>query len=261
MNVADTLKDRLFNKPPTPSGAPLEPHHAIDSAADSARPADPENPYLAARRTWNYHVASVVAQRQTWQVIGLLSLLIALASVGGIIHLGSQSRFIPYVVEVDKLGQTVAAGPLTAAAKADPRIVHAAVAEFIGDARMVTPDVALQRRAVFRVYAKLSPNDPATAKMNEWLNGHAEASPFKRAETEMVSVEIRAVLRQSPDTWQVDWVEASRDRQGTVKGPPVTMRALVTVYTAEVSTQTTDEQLRNNPMSVFVRDFSWSRIL
>lgn len=261
MNVADTLKDRLFNKPPTPSSAPLEPHHAIDSAAGSARPADPENPYLAARRTWNDHVASVVAQRQTWQVIGLLSLLIALASVGGIIHLGSQSRFIPYVVEVDKLGQTVAAGPLTAAAKADPRIVHAAVAEFIGDARMVTPDVALQRRAVFRVYAKLSPNDPATAKMNEWLNGHAEASPFKRAETEMVSVEIRAVLRQSPDTWQVDWVEASRDRQGTVKGPPVTMRALVTVYTAEVSTQTTDEQLRNNPMSVFVRDFSWSRIL
>ena len=37
MNVADTLKDRLFNKPPTPSGAPLEPHHAIDSAAGSAR--------------------------------------------------------------------------------------------------------------------------------------------------------------------------------------------------------------------------------
>ena len=77
----------------------------------------------------------------------------------------------------------------------------------------------------------------------------------------MVNVEIKTVLQQSPDTWQVDWVETTRDRQGTVKLQPVTMRALVTVYTAEVSSQTTDEQLRNNPMSVFVRDFSWSRIL
>jgi type IV secretion system protein VirB5 len=255
MRIADILKGGLMRQRPAPGRGPGRDSSGSDPAGEA------DNPYLAARRSWNDHVGAVVAQRQTWQVIGLLSLLIALAAVGGMIHIGSQSKFIPYVVEVDKLGQTVAAGPVTAAAKADPRIVHAAVAEFIGDARLVTPDVALQRRAVFRVYAKLAPNDPATAKMNEWLNGHAEASPFKRAETEMVSVDIRTVLAQSPDTWQVDWVETRRDRQGTVKGAPVTMRALVTVYTAEVSSQTTDEQLRNNPMSVFVRDFSWSRIL
>jgi type IV secretion system protein VirB5 len=65
-------------------------------------------------------VGGVVSQRQTWQVIGILSLLIALAGVGGVIHIGSQSKFIPYVVEVDKLGQTVAAGPVQAAGKADP---------------------------------------------------------------------------------------------------------------------------------------------
>jgi type IV secretory pathway TrbF-like protein len=51
-------------------------------------------------------------QRQTWQVIGILSLLIALAGVGGVIHIGSQSKFIPYVVQVDKMGQTIAAGPV-----------------------------------------------------------------------------------------------------------------------------------------------------
>jgi type IV secretory pathway TrbF-like protein len=78
------------------------------------------------------------------------------------------------------------------------------------------------------VYSKLAPNDPATAKMNEWLNGNADASPFKRAAKEMVSVEIKSVLPQTPDTWQVDWVETTRDRQGAVKGQPVTMRALVT---------------------------------
>lgn len=266
MSLADTVKGWRFRRPSASGRDATAPSHESEAPASGDSPGarrtgDADNPYLAARRTWNAHVGSVIAQGQTWQVIGLMSLLIALAAVGGLIHIGSQSKFIPYVVEVDKHGQTVAAGPLTAAAKADPRVVHAAVAEFIGDARIVTPDVALQRKAVFRVYAKLAPNDPATAKMNEWLNGHAEATPFRRAEKEMVSVEIRTVLPQSPDTWQVDWVETRRDRQGSVMGEPATMRALVTVYTAEVSGQTTDEQLRNNPMSLFVRDFAWSRIL
>lgn len=229
-------------------------------AADANAQAEPENPYLAARRSWNEHVAAAVAQRQTWQLIGILSLLIALASVGGLIHVASQSKFVPYVVEVDKLGQVRAAGPLPASQSVDPRVVHAAVAEFIRDARLVSPDVALQRQAVFRVYAKLSPNDAATAKMNEWLNGSETSSPFKRAAREMVSIDIQSVLSQTPDTWQVDWVESLRDRQGVLKGAPVTMRALVTVYAAESRSSTTEEQMRMNPMGLYVRDFSWSRL-
>lgn len=257
MSFADQLKGWPFKRA-TPDADPRRSHEPM---VGGRRTGENENPYLAARRTWNEHVGSVVSARQTWQLLSILSLLIALAGVGGIIHIGSQAKFVPYVVQVDKLGQALAVAPAERAVPADVRVIEASVAAFISDARVVTPDVALQRKAVFRVYAKLAPNDPATAKMNEWLNGHAEATPFRRAEKEMVSVEIRTVLPQSPDTWQVDWVETRRDRQGTVMGEPATMRALVTVYTAEVSGQTTDEQLRNNPMSLFVRDFAWSRIL
>jgi len=254
MSFADTIKGLIFKKKPDRRQSP-------QSSEAGPRSSGLENPYLSARRTWNEHVGSVVSSRQTWQVVGILSLLIALAGVGGVIHIGSQSKFIPYVVQVDKMGQTIAAGPVTAADKADPRIVHATVADFITSARMVTPDVALQRKAVFKVYSVLSPNDPATAKMNEWLNGNADASPFKRAVKEMVNIEITSVIPQSPDTWQVDWTETTRDRQGALKGQPVPMRALVTVYTAEPTSQTTDEQLRNNPMGIYVRDYSWSRLL
>jgi type IV secretory pathway TrbF-like protein len=239
----------LFKKKPADSQSFMKPMKGDDN-----------NPYLAARRTWNEHVGSVVSSRQTWQVVGILSLLIALAGVGGVIHVGSQSKFIPYVIEVDKHGQTVAVGPVTAGSKADPRVIHASVADYITNARMVTPDVALQRKAVFRVYSMLSPNDAATQKMNEWLNGTPDSSPFKRAVKEMVSVEIKSVLPQSPDTWQVEWVETTRDRQGVLKDNPVNMRALVNVYTIEPTSQTTDEQLRNNPLGIFVRDFSWSII-
>jgi type IV secretory pathway TrbF-like protein len=51
--------------------------------------------------------------------------------------------------------------------------------------------------------------------MNEWLNGTPDSSPFKRAAKEMVSTEIKTVIPQTPDTWQVEWMETTRDRQGT----------------------------------------------
>ncbi len=227
----------------------------------AARPDNAENPYINARRSWNDHVGGVVASRQTWQLLALMSLLIALAAVGGLIHIGSQSKFVPYVVQVDQLGQALAIAPAQRAAAADPRVVHAAVAAFIADIRLVTPDVALQRKAVFRLYSMLSVNDAATVKANEWLNGSADSSPFKRAAKEMVSTEILSVIPQTPDTWQVDWMETARDRQGMVKEPPQRMRALVTVYTVAATPQTTEEQVRNNPLGIYVRDFSWAKQL
>jgi type IV secretion system protein TrbF len=254
MNLKDKLGKLMLRKAPARA--------AHDKFIEGGRRhGENDNPYLAARRTWNDHVGTVVSSRQTWQMLGILSLLIALASVGGIIHIGSQSRFVPYVVEVDKLGQPVAVAPASQAAAADQRVIHASVASFISDARVVTPDIALQRKAVFRLYSMLSANDPATAKANEWLNGTDESSPFKRAARETVSIEVLSVLPQTPDTWQVDWTETVRDRQGALKGPPFRMRALVTVYTVPATPQTTEEQVRNNPLGIYVRDFSWSKLL
>lgn len=246
MSFADSIKGLIYKQPDTDAGR--------DASSRT------ENPYLTARRSWNDHVGGVVSSRQTWQIIGILSMLVALASVGGMIHIGSQSKFIPYVVEVDKSGQTVAIGPLQAASRADPRVIHASIAEFIIDARTVTPDMALQSRAVFRVYAKLAKNDPATQKMNEWLNGSPGSDPFQRAETQMVDVEIKTVIPQTPDTWQVEWIETTRDRQGIPQAKPAIWRALVTVYLAEITPHVSDEELRKNPLSLYVRDFSWARV-
>ncbi|WP_417519364.1 conjugal transfer protein TrbF [Marinobacter sp.] len=255
VSVTEKLKGFVLKKPSATSKAEKQ---ARDKPTQMN--GDSDNPYLTARRTWNEHVGAVVSSRQTWQVVGVLSLLIALAAVGGMIHIGSKSKFIPYVIEVDKLGAAQAMGAASASSQADPRVLGATVSKFIENSRFVSPDIALQRKAVFSVYSHLSPNDPATIKMNEWLNGSEDASPFKRAAKEMVSINITSVLPQTPTTWQVDWIETTRDRQGIQKGQPATMRALVTVYSANTSPQATEEELRNNPLGIYVRDFSWSRL-
>ena len=217
------------------------------------------NPYLNARSEWNNHVGGVLSASRTWQVIGIVSLMIALVAVAGMIHIASQSKFIPYVVEVDKHGQVRAVQAADVAAPADQRVIHAALASFINDARLVTPDVSVQRAAIFRVYAMLAPDDPATAKMNEWFNGSEDASPFRRAAKETVSIEIASAIPQSQETWQVDWVETVRDRQGVMKGQPYRMRALLTIYLVAPTAATSEEQIRKNPLGIFVRDFSWSK--
>lgn len=264
MSFAATLRGWVYKRPAPfedANSAVGESRRPRESMFDSSAKTETANPYLSARRTWNEHLGGVVSSRQTWQIVGILSMLIALAAVGGITYIGSLSKFVPYILEVDKLGELRAVGIAERVPRADPRVIHATVAQFISDARLVTPDIALQRNAVFRIYARLAPNLPATNKMNEWLNGTAEASPFKRAVKEIVSTEIVSVLPQTPETWQVDWQETVRDRQGVAKGEPYRMRALVTVFQDAPTAQTTEEQIRNNPMGIYVRDFSWSKVL
>lgn len=254
MSIGATIKGLIFKK-----SSSADQRRSTQPLDGGRRRGENENPYLAARRTWNDQSAANVANRQMWQLLGILALMIALAGVGGMIYIGSQSKFVPYVVQVDKLGGALAVAPAQRATVADARVVHASVASFIADIRMVSPDIALQRKAIFRLYSMLSSNDPATAKANDWLNGNEDSSPFKRAEKEIVSIEMASVIPQTPDTWQVDWIETTRDRQGVVKGQPVRMRALVTVYVVAATPQTTEEQVRNNPLGIYVRDFSWSK--
>jgi len=230
-----------------------------DPIEGGRRVGENENPYLNARRTWNDHMGSVAASRNMWQILAILGFMIVLAAVGGIIHIGGQSKFVPYVVQVDKLGEAVAVTRADIATVADARVIHASVAAFITDLRMVTPDIALQRRAIFRAYAMLSPNDPATAKTNEWLNGTENSNPFKRAATETVSIEIISVIPQTPETWQVDWKESTYDRQGRLIAPPFEMRALLTIYSVGSTVNTREEQIRNNPLGIYINDFSWSK--
>lgn len=225
------------------------------------RTGESPNPYLSARRTWNDVMKAQVASRRSWEMIAILCLLIALASVGGIAYVGSQSKFIPFLYHVDPHGHATAIGPVEMASQTDPRVLAAVIGDFIANARLVTVDAALQRKAVYQVYAMLSEQDPATSKMNHWMNGTEDSNPFTRAEKETVTVDISTVLPQTPETWEVTWMESVWDRKGGALGPPVAMRALVTVYRAEPSATTTEDELRRNPLSLYVRDYSWSKHL
>jgi type IV secretion system protein TrbF len=218
-----------------------------------------KNPYLDARRVWNSQIDRAFSSLHTWQLIGVTGLLIALGSIAGIIYIGSKSKYVPYVIEVDKLGTAVVVGPAVSASQADSRVLMASLASFIANARLVTPDQDMQRKAVFAVYGMLHTKDPATEKMNEYLNGSEDTTPFKRAEKITVNTDISTVLPVTAKTWEVDWTETTRDRDGALIGKPANMRATLEIYIDPAGTNPRMTDLERNPLGLWVRDFNWQQ--
>src|SRR5471030_163302 len=97
------------------------------------------------------------------------------------IKIGSQSKFIPLVYQLDSGGNVLSvsrADRLPPATDIDLRI---AATHFIENIRLVTADNTLQKKAVLDTYAYLQTGDPAIVKTNEYLNGDKDKNPFVRA--------------------------------------------------------------------------------
>ena len=71
MGIADTLAGLIFRSPPT-RAEPRDPRRSKELPVGG--PPCEARTSTWPRATWNDHVGGVVSQRQTWQVIGILSL-------------------------------------------------------------------------------------------------------------------------------------------------------------------------------------------
>jgi Type IV secretory pathway, TrbF components len=217
------------------------------------------NPYLNARRTMNEQTGAIIASRQIWQAVALVSMLITVGGVGGLIHIGMQSKYVPYVVEVDKLGRAVAGRVVDRAGRVDDRVVKATLASFIVDSRGVSFDRNQQNDAIWRVYSHLQSSEPATTKITAYMTDPA-TSPTKKAEEYSVGVEISSVLQQTDSTWEVNWTERVWDRKG-VQVEQYRMRGLLTIYVSPPTSSTREEEIWRNPLGIFFRDVTWAKVV
>ena len=219
-----------------------------------------ENPYLNARRSWNAHVSGLMKSVQVWQLVGLISLLITLTAVGGLLFIGSQSKFIPLIFQQYASGNTLSVTRADKVADASLEDYQNVAARFIENIRLVTADSDLQKKAILQTYSFINGNDAALSKANQYFNGSEEANPFNRAALEIVSVDIRSVLQETKSSWQVAWSETIRNRDGTLKSQPQAMKAILTLY-QNSNLNDSNATLLKNPHFIFVRDFNWSKDL
>lgn len=215
-----------------------------------------DNPFLSARRSMNERVGLFLEKIRAWQIMSIMEFAVILALLAMLSDAFHTPKYIPYVVELDKLGTVVNATPATVAKKVDDRVMKATLASFINNIRMVTPDISLQRKAVQSVFAQVSTQDPAYYWVNKWY----AVDPLTRSKEVLVSTEIQSILKQSDTTWQIEWIEFVRNHAGELMSTD-TYRALMTVYEGSTSADLTPEELMKNPLSIFIKDLSWQKIV
>jgi hypothetical protein len=108
-----------------------------------------------------------------------LSLAMAVIGFSYAMYLSTQVKLVPYIVEVDKLGNTVHRQDFPEQIEyADARVVRATLGNFVTSFRSITPDAVVQKQYIDRTYALLRTRDPSTQKINSWFRGN---SPFEKA--------------------------------------------------------------------------------
>jgi type IV secretory pathway TrbF-like protein len=64
--------------------------------------------YLKARHEWDEHYADLVLGKRNWQITAAGMMAVTLVLAFGMVWVSIRSKFVPYVVEVDKLGYALA---------------------------------------------------------------------------------------------------------------------------------------------------------
>lgn len=211
----------------------------------------PENPYLAARQEWSERYGTYVRAAAAWRTLGILSLAMALVGFSYALYLSTQVKLVPYIIEVDRLGNTLNAGFPQQIEYADARVVRATLGNFVTNFRSITPDAVVQKQYIDRTYALLRSPDPSTQKINAWFRTN---SPFEKAKTSTIAIEVNNIVALSNQTYQIDWTEYERDRRGKETGT----RRYRAIATVALNAPQDEATIRLNPIGLYIRDFDWT---
>ena len=212
------------------------------------------NPYLAARREWDERYGSLITRARNWRMAAFLALGIAVIETGGMVALAMRSKVVPFVVAVDNLGRVVASGTADQVSATDDRLKRAALVQWVSDWRTVTSDGVAQRKSIDRVYSMIGRGTPAQVQVSEYYRNDP---PYKRAQTQMVSVDVKAVYASSDKSWEVEWVETARGLTGDVQSEQRWKGS----FTVAVNPPSDEGLARVNPLGLYLTNLSWSKVL
>lgn len=212
-----------------------------------------ESPYLAAKEEWFERYGSYITSRNQWRNFALGLLVTCLLSLSINAIQATQNKVVPYVVEVDKLGHSIAVKRADQAEPVSARIIQAEIANLIVNWRTVTADIGLQKRMIQRMSSFVI--GAARGATRSWYETN---NPYERGPKELVEVDIKGIpLPVSSESWRIEWLETVRNHSGVAMSS-TKYEATVKV---RISPPTTDSQIIRNPAGVYVTELSWAKLL
>lgn len=212
---------------------------------------EPVTPYQRAAQVWDDRIGSARVQARNWRLMAFASLALAGGIATALIWQSARGSVVPWVVQVDRLGQAQAVTPAVADFRpTDPQIAFH-LARFIEQVRAIPADAIIVRQNWLRAYEFTTDRGAAA------LNDHARVNdPFAKVGKQQIAVEVSSVIRASPESFRVAWVERSYEN-GQLS---VTAR-WTAILTIVLETPRNAERLRANPLGIYVNAINWSREL
>ena len=225
----------LFNRPSTHYG----------------RTPQPETPYQRAAQVWDERIGSARVQAKNWRLMAFGSLALSAGLSVALVWQSASGSIVPWVVQVDKLGQAQAVAPAVADYRAtDPQIAFH-LARFIEQVRSIPADAIIVRQNWLRAY------DFTTQGGALALGDYARANdPFTKVGKQQIAVEVSSVIRASPDSFRIAWIER-RYQDGSL----ASTERWSAILTVVVQIPRDAEKLRANPLGIYVNAINWSKEL
>ena len=221
------------------------------SSVRYGRTPEPETPYQKAAPVWDERIGSARVQAFNWRLIAFGNLFLAGGLAVGLVWQAARGTVVPWVVQVDKLGEAQAVAPAVADYKpTDPQIAWH-LARFIENVRAIPSDPVIVRQNWLKAY------DFVTDKGALALNDYARANdPFAKIGQIQISVDVASVIRASENSFRIAWTERRYENASLAATERWT--AILTIV---VQPPNDAERLRKNPLGLFIHAVNWSKEL
>lgn len=211
----------------------------------------PVTPYQKAAQAWDERMGSARVQARNWRLMAFGCLLLAAAMAMGLLWRAGHSLVTPYVVEVSESGQVRAVGEAAEPYKPVDAQIAFHLMRFITDVRSLSIDPIVVRQNWLDAYAYTTDRGAAA------LNAYAQTNdPFAAIGQKSVAVEISSVVRASDKSFQLRWIERTY-----VNGGLAGTERWTAILTTVLQPPRNVDQLRRNPLGIYVDALNWNREL
>ena len=221
------------------------------SAVHYGRTPEPVTPYQKAAQVWDERIGAARVQAKNWRLMAFACLALATGFAGALTWQSALGTVTPWVVEVDRLGEARAVEPANAAYQVtDPQIAFH-LARFIEHVRVLPLDAIVLREDWLRAY------DFTTDRGATALNDYARNNdPFAKLGKTQIAVEVSSVIRASPDSFRLAWIE--RRYENSQLAATERWSAILSVV---VQPPRDIDRLKKNPLGIYVNAINWSKEL
>jgi type IV secretory pathway TrbF-like protein len=215
------------------------------------RTPEPETPYQKAAQVWDERIGSARVQAKNWRLMAFGCLMLSGGLASGLVWQSLRGTVTPWVVQVDHLGQAQAVAPADGSYQpTDPEIAFH-LARFIEDVRGLPADGIVLRQDWLRAY------DFTTDRGAAALNDYALTNdPFANLGKLQISIEVTSVIRASPTSFRVAWIQRSYEN-----GSLSATERWTAILTVIIDTPRDADRLRKNPLGVYINAINWSKEL